>query len=128
MSQDQQQINPETLKKIKKDLEERKKQILDDLQDVGDKEGDEYRAKLPEYGDKPDENAQEISDYSTNVATESVLEKNLRDINNALKRIENGTYGTCKYCGKTINEKRLLARPAASACVECKTKLQQQDQ
>lgn len=128
MSQDQHQINPETLKKIKKDLEERKKQILDDLQDVGDKQGEEYRAKLPEYGDKPDENAQEISDYSTNVATESVLEKNLRDINNALERIENGTYGTCKYCGKTINEKRLLARPAASACVECKTKLQQQDQ
>ena len=123
--QEHNHLDQETIEKIKKDLEERKQQILDDLQDVGEKQGDEYKAKLPEYGDKPDENAQEISDYSTNIATESVLEKNLRDINNALERIEKGTYGICKYCGQPINSKRLLARPAASACVECKTKLQQ---
>lgn len=125
MSKEEQKINSETLKKIKKDLEERKKQIVDDLKDISNKQGDEYKARIPEYGDKPDENAQEISDYTTNVATEDVLKKNLRDINNALERIEKGTYGTCKYCGKTINEKRLKARPAASACVECKTKIQQ---
>ena len=121
----QQKINSETLKEIKKGLEERKKQIMDDLKDISEKKGDEYKPKMPEYGYKPDENAQEISEYSTNLAMETVLEKNLRDIENALKRIEDGTYGTCKYCQKTINEKRLLARPAASACIECKTKLQQ---
>jgi len=122
------QLSPETLNKIKQDLQERKKQLEEDLADVAnkDQDEDEYKAKFPEFGDKPDENAQEISEYTTNIATEQVLEKNLRDINNALERIENGTYGICKYCGRTINEKRLLARPTASTCIECKTKLQQQ--
>ena len=46
--------------------------------------------------------------------------------NNTLKRIEDGTYGKCKYCGEDIAVKRLKARPVASACVACKTKLQSQ--
>jgi RNA polymerase-binding protein DksA len=122
------QLNKEVVEKIKKDLQERKKQLEEDLEDVAQKgeDGDEYRVKFPEFGDKPDENAQEISEYTTNVATEEVLNKTLRDVNNALKRIEKGTYGSCKYCGRTIDEKRLMARPTASACIECKTKLQQE--
>jgi len=119
------QISREALNKIKKDLLERKKQIEDDLKDLGrETNGNKSEVRIPEYGDKPDENAQEISEYTTNLATDSVLEKTLRDIDNALERIEKGTYGICKYCGEPINEKRLLARPVASACVECKTKLQ----
>jgi RNA polymerase-binding protein DksA len=121
-------LNKEVLNKIKSDLQERKKQLEEDLEDIAQKgeDGDEYRARFPEFGDKPDENAQEISEYTTNIATEEVLNKTLRDINNALERIEKGTYGSCKYCGRTINEKRLMARPTASACIECKTKLQQE--
>ena len=124
MANKKQKIDTAVLDKIKKNLEERKEQNLDDLRDISEKQGDEYKVKMPEYGYKPDENAQEISEYSTNLAMENILEKNLRDINNALERIEKGTYGVCKYCSKDINEKRLLARPAASACIECKTKLQ----
>ena len=126
--QEKNNLDPETLEKIKKDLKERKSQLEDDLKDIAqkDEEDDDYKAKFPEFGDKSDENAQEISEYTTNVATERVLEKNLRDINNALERIEKEEYGICKYCGRTINEKRLLARPTASTCIECKTKLQQQ--
>jgi DnaK suppressor protein len=58
------------------------------------------------------------------LATEKVLEHSLRDIENALKRIEEGNYGICKYCKKPIGKKRMQVRPVASACVECKTKLQ----
>jgi len=115
----------ETLKKIEKDLIKRKKQLLDDLEDIGsEKNGDNYQVKIPEYGNKPDENAQEISEYTANLATDSILKKSIRDIDSALERIKKSDYGTCKYCGEPIEEKRLLARPVASACVECKTKLQ----
>ncbi len=121
-------INEKTIKKIKKNLEKRKKQLLRDLKHIAKKKNesgeDEYRATFPEYGDKTDENAQEITEYSTNVAQEDVLEKTLRDVEKALKRIEDGTYGICKYCGNPIPEKRLEARPTASSCVACKTKLQ----
>lgn len=121
------QLNPDldekTVENIKKELLVRREQIIEDLKDLGKEEG---RIKFPEFGDKSDENAQEIGEYSTNLATDKVLEATLRDIESALERIEKGEYGICKYCKKPINVKRLQARPVASACVECKTKLQSQ--
>lgn len=127
MAAQESKIDKTVLEKIKTDLLAKKDRISADLKNVAGKdshEKDKHRAKFPVFGDKPDENAQEIDGYTTNLATEKILESSLRDIENALDRIEKGTYGTCKYCGKDIGEKRLLARPVASACVECKTKLQ----
>ncbi len=123
-------INPQTIKEIEAQLLGQKKRIMNDLQNLSrldEHEADDRTAKFPEYGDKPDENAQEITDYSTSVIAEKVLEKSLEDINKALDRIKKGTYGTCKYCGKPIAEKRLLARPTASSCVTCKTELQENE-
>lgn len=123
MKEKKSQIDSKVIEKIKKELLQRKEQILRDLEDItGEENG--TKVVFPEYGDKSDENAQETSEYSTNLATEKVLKGTLRDIENALERIENNTYGICKYCNNLIDEKRLLARPVASACVECKTKLQ----
>jgi RNA polymerase-binding protein DksA len=121
-------LDSETIAKIKTDLEERKKKILIDLGDVAKKDDgagvDEYTAVFPEYGDKPDENAQEIAEYTTNLAEEDMLEHTLKDIDAALERIAKGTYGTCKYCNKDIDPRRLVAQPTAGACIDCKTKLQ----
>lgn len=39
-------------------------------------------------------------------------------VENALSRIENGTYGECEVCGKDIEEKRLEALPYATLCME----------
>ena len=117
-------LDTTTIKKIKNSLLERKKQILKDLEDIQDKKNPENRIKFPEYGDKMDENVQEIGEYTTNLATDKVLESALRDIDNTLKRIADGTYGICKYCKKEIGRKRLLARPVASACIKCKMQLQ----
>lgn len=120
-------LSQEEMANIKKDLLERKKQILSDLSNISREdshETDHRSAKFPEYGDKPDENAQEISQYSTDLVTEKVLEKTLRDIEVALTRIEDGSYETCKYCAGPIGKKRLIARPVASACITCKTNLQ----
>ncbi len=119
-------LDKDTISNIKKELLLKKEQILEELKRVtGNADNSEkQKAKFPDFGNKNDENAQEIDQYSTNLATEKVLEKTLRDINNTLNRIENGKYGICKYCGKEIGKKRMLARPVASACVECKTKLQ----
>ncbi|HBA37037.1 TPA: hypothetical protein DCZ15_04190 [Candidatus Falkowbacteria bacterium] len=123
-------LDPKTIKEIENQLLTQQKQILDDLQDLSrqdDHEADNKTAKFPEYGNKPDENAQEISDYSTDIMTEKVLEKSLEDINKALDRIKKGDYGICKYCAKPIAKKRLLARPTASSCISCKTELQENE-
>jgi DnaK suppressor protein len=44
----------------------------------------------------------------------------LADIDSALKRIDEGTYGTCISCGQEIPVQRLEAYPAASLCIDCK--------
>lgn len=41
-------------------------------------------------------------------------------IQEALKRIDEGTFGICQECGEEISESRLKARPVATLCVECK--------
>lgn len=45
----------------------------------------------------------------------------LRDVEQALKRIAEGTYGTCIDCGQAIDPQRLEVQPSASSCVSCKT-------
>jgi RNA polymerase-binding protein DksA len=122
-------IDQAAIDSIKEELLRRKTEIEKELNLVARKENDggddEYKATFPDYGDKPDENAQEIAEYEANVAEEDLLEKTLRDINKALERIKSGDYGICKHCGKPIDPRRLKARPTAGSCIDCKTKLQQ---
>lgn len=45
------------------------------------------------------------------------LDEALRDVDDALQRVEDGTYGTCQVDGAPIDEDRLQARPAARYCL-----------
>lgn len=47
------------------------------------------------------------------------LTEELRQIENALQRIETGKYGTCESCGEEISIKRLKAVPQANLCIKC---------
>ena len=69
------------------------------------------------------------------VATKSLIEdleldtrqrrfKLLSDIEFALQRLREGTYGTCESCGEEISERRLHALPWAQLCLECAEKRQ----
>ena len=53
-------------------------------------------------------------DYTLEENSEQVL----AEIDAALQRIEDGTYGTCEVCGKPIGEERLEARPWARLCID----------
>jgi RNA polymerase-binding protein DksA len=46
----------------------------------------------------------------------------LQQVNEALDRIEDGTYGICEVCGGPIPEERLQALPYAKLCISCKQK------
>lgn len=54
-------------------------------------------------------------DYTLGENAEQVLS----EIEAALARIEDGTYGICTNCGKPIGEERLEAYPWASLCIDC---------
>jgi DnaK suppressor protein len=40
----------------------------------------------------------------------------------AIQRIDDGVFGVCESCGGPISEKRLMARPVTTQCIDCKTK------
>ena len=50
-------------------------------------------------------------------------EQVLAQIDAAIRRIDDGTYGTCTRCGKPIAEERLEARPWAEHCIDCARQL-----
>jgi RNA polymerase-binding transcription factor DksA len=47
------------------------------------------------------------------------LRDTLSDIDDALAKIDAGTYGTCEQCGQPIGDARLEAMPAARLCIKC---------
>lgn len=65
------------------------------------------------------EQAQETENDEVLHALAADARKELIEIDNALARIRNGTYGVCAACGDTINPERLAAYPMAIRCMEC---------
>lgn len=49
----------------------------------------------------------------------------LSKIKHSLERMANGEYGACESCGAPITFKRLMARPVATLCIDCKTEAEQ---
>jgi len=111
---------------------------------------DAERARLNEVKDdfdvdhlteeSEDENLSELSavdQHQADVGTEtferekdlSILEQieaELADVEHALRRLDDGTYGTCEFDGKPIPEERLEAVPAARFCLEHQAAAEQQ--
>jgi len=46
----------------------------------------------------------------------------IRKIQDALNRLEGGTFGLCEECGEEISQERLQARPITTLCIKCKVK------
>jgi len=63
--------------------------------------------------------ATETYDRELDYTLEENAEHVLGDIDAALTRIQDGTYGTCTNCSKPIPEERLEARPWATLCIGC---------
>lgn len=55
-------------------------------------------------------------DYSLEENSSRMLE----EIEAALRRLDEGTFGTCERCGNPIAEERLEAMPYATKCIDCK--------
>jgi len=68
------------------------------------------------------EQAVELENGETLVALDREVTAELREIERALRRIEDGTYGICTGCKETVDEPRLQAVPFASLCIDCANK------
>ncbi|MBX9765485.1 TraR/DksA C4-type zinc finger protein [Patescibacteria group bacterium] len=68
------------------------------------------------FGADRNDNADIFEEMQDANATISELEVRFDEVNRALKKIEEGTYGICEISGTEIEEDRLLANPAARTC------------
>ncbi|MDD3888217.1 MAG: TraR/DksA family transcriptional regulator [Patescibacteria group bacterium] len=110
---------------IKEKLEKEKQQLKKSLGDVATKDPKakhDYDAKFKNFGDPIFDNtaeAAEVSLYDSNLSVEGNLELKLKDVNEALDRIKEGTFGKCENCNKEIDKARLEANPTAKLCIDC---------
>lgn len=69
-----------------------------------------------------DTEANEESSHERMEALEKTVRSAIEDIDEALGRIEKGTYGVCRSCHKHIDEQRLSVKPTATLCMSCEKK------
>jgi len=103
------------------------KRLLDDRytklwHDIGTELGESVREHfLRVAGEAQDIEDRSFADLISDLNV-SMLDKHVqetRDINDALIRVNKGTYGICEDCGQFIDFDRLLAYPTATRCVRC---------
>ena len=121
-------LTKEQIAHFKERLLQEKARLSEELKTLGHKEkSGHFAADYTESGgNSEDDNAVELTDFVDNEAVVERLESDLKDVEKALKAIENGTYGICKYTGKDIDIRRLEARPTSLTSIEAKKALTQE--
>ena len=86
-----------------------------------ERERDELRSQLEEQGIDFDENfadsGQVAAEQGEHRALIDRLTSALRDVDHALAKLDDGSFGTCEVCGDEIAEPRLEAMPSARYCI-----------
>jgi len=102
-------------------LEAEKARLEASLQSVGQRNPSnpsDWEARPTETGTEADviDEAQQLETNENNEAVLADLEIRYNEVVDALKRIENNSYGVCGVCGEAIEADRLDADPAANTC------------
>ncbi len=75
----------------------------------------------------PNDRATMESDRSFELRIRGRERKLMDKVEEALARIDDGSFGVCAGCGEEIAVKRLQARPVAKYCIDCKTRQEQRE-
>jgi len=113
-------VDKRTIARFKKILLKEREQIVGEVKQIV-----ESSKEMGQDG------IQDIGDEAANIYNKQVLlslneneRLRLKEVDESLDRIENGTYGICDECGGPISLKRLEVRPVAKYCVPCLTNLE----
>jgi len=108
-------LDKRTIERFKKILLKEREEIIGDVKQICE--------SSQEVGQ---DGIQDIGDEAANIYNKQILlslseneRVRLQEVDEALDRIANGTYGTCEECGGPISLKRLEVRPVAKYCVPC---------
>jgi len=92
-------------------LELERRVQMDDLADG--------RSELADYDNHPADSASDTYERTKDLALDENIEEMIERIDEALRKIENGTFGKCDRCERPINPDRLRAIPYATLCIGC---------
>lgn len=93
---------------------------LNKMHENGEAEMSEHTPnELSNYDNHPADLGSELYAVEMNMALKVHEQSKLNDINRALKKFENGSYGICEKCKQEIELERLEAMPSAKFCMSC---------
>jgi DnaK suppressor protein len=101
---------------FRKILNEWKLELSNDI----DRTVNHMQTDITAYAD-PNDRASQESDMALELRNRDRERKLVKKIDSTLGSIEQNEYGYCNACGEEIGLNRLLARPTASLCIDCKT-------
>ncbi|OIN96616.1 hypothetical protein AUJ66_05710 [Candidatus Desantisbacteria bacterium CG1_02_38_46] len=112
------------LEYYKKKLLDEKKKMLSDVHQLGkmslNETTREGSGNLSSYVTHPADVATDNYEQEKNLDFMDNIELLLEEVENALKKIDDKTYGKCELCKKPIVPKRLKVEPYARLCMDCK--------
>jgi DnaK suppressor protein len=114
-------LTPEQLQEIKQSIENQRQEILEKL---NQRNAETYEPEV--RGDDADiANSEGIALTLERLQLRDV--RLLKKLDEAARWVESEDFGYCESCGEEIGVKRLLARPAARQCIECKQNEEQRE-
>jgi RNA polymerase-binding protein DksA len=104
-------------------LEAERNRLTDELEAIEEHLPEVEQISLDASGGYDEDLADVASDTferEKGIAIESSVQELLQQVEEALGRIEDGSYGACEMCGQAIHPDRLRALPYARLCINCK--------
>ena len=89
-----------------------------DAEGLNDESESESLGELSSYDQHQADVGTETFEREKDLSILEQVEAELADVEHALRRLDDGTYGTCEVCGKPIPDERLEAMPATRLCLE----------
>lgn len=99
-------------------MRRRRGQLQDEIREVLIRTGEHPYRDLADIPDLGDESVADLLIDLDNAMVDRGIEE-IRDIDSALARIADGSYGICQDCGLDIDQERLLVFPTAKRCLTC---------
>ena len=123
-------VKPEMREHFRRRLLEERRRIAEDLRydsDIARTSLRESISELSTYDNHPGDVGTETFERGKDIARRRDVQRELHDIDAALARLEEGTYGYCQRCGRPIPRERLEALPATPYCVDCARAMAEQE-
>jgi DnaK suppressor protein len=112
-------LNAEQSTTMRARLRERASQLRAEIRSTLERSVDETHAKIAEQARDTEDDSFSNLIVDLNLAEIDRDAGELRRIDTALARINEGSYGQCESCGQEIPQARLQAEPTALRCVQC---------